>query len=107
MSKPQASPRIAAWTNEALTASIAARSISARHLAVGKIGKRRRPKMTSHAALFQRTIHAVPHQFGGALAAGMAELQGNLRRGIGVDEIDDAPPRGLLLVVPQAGAARA
>ena len=35
----------------------------------------------------------------------MAELQRDLRGRIGMDEIDDAPPRGLLLVVPQAGAA--
>ena len=30
----------------------------------------------------------------------------DLRGRIGMDEIDDAPPRGLLLVVPQSGAAR-
>jgi hypothetical protein len=36
----------------------------------------------------------------------MAELQRDLRRRIGMDEIYDAPPRGLLFVVPQARAAR-
>src|SRR5207237_8161334 len=57
------------------------------------------------AAFFQRTIHAVPHQLGCAFAASVAELQGNFRGGIGMDEIDDAPPRRFLLVVPQPGAA--
>ena len=77
----------------------------ARHLAIGKIGNRRRRHHVP-AALLQRTVDAVPHQLGGALAAGMAELQADLGRRIGVDEIDDAPPRGFLLVVPQPGAAR-
>ena len=77
----------------------------ARHLAVGEIGQRRRRHRVP-AALLQRPVHAVPHQLGRALAAGVAELQADLRRRIGVDEIDDARPRRLLLVVPQAGAAR-
>ena len=46
----------------------------ARHLAVRKIGNRRRRQHVP-AALLQRPVHAVPHQFGRALAAGMAELQ--------------------------------
>ncbi len=77
----------------------------ARHLAVGEVRQwRRRDRVP--AALLQRPVHALPHQLGRALAAGMAKLQADFGGGIGVDEINDARPRGLLLVVPQASTAR-
>ena len=77
----------------------------ARHLAVGEVRQwRRRDRVP--AALLQRPVHALPHQFGRALAAGVSKLQADLCGRIGVDEIDDPRPRRLLLVVPQAGAAR-
>ena len=76
-----------------------------RHLAVGEVRQwRRRDRIP--AALLQRPVHALPHQFGRALAAGVSKLQADLCRRIGVDEIDDARPGCLLLVVPQSGAAR-
>jgi hypothetical protein len=76
----------------------------ARHLAVGEIRQwRRRDRVPT--ALLQRTVHALPHQFGRTLAAGMSKLQADLCRRIGVDEIDDPHPRRLLLVVPQTSTA--
>jgi hypothetical protein len=53
----------------------------------------------------QGLVDALPHELRGALGAGVAQLQADLRRRRGVDELGDAPPRGSLLVAPQAGAA--
>ena len=58
-------------------------------------------------ALIERDVVSFPAELGRALAAGMAELEADLRLGIGVDEIDDALPRGDLGLVPHAGAAGA
>ena len=76
----------------------------ARHLAVRIIGQGR-GRDDRPVALGQRLVDAVPHQPGRALAPGMAELQAELRAGVGVDEIDDALPGRLLRVVVHAGAA--
>ena len=63
----------------------------ARHLAIRKVRNRRRRHYVP-ASLFQWAIHAVPHQLGGALAAGVAKLHANFRRGIGMHKIHDAAP---------------
>jgi hypothetical protein len=36
----------------------------------------------------------------------VTELQRDFRCGIGVDKIDDPPPRGLLFIIPHSSAAR-
>ena len=54
----------------------------------------------------QRLVDAVPRDAGRAFRAGMAELDGDLRVAVGVDEIDDALPSVALRGVPQARAAR-
>ncbi len=65
------------------------------------------PTPTRHPRpLVERAIDALPHQFGRALAPGMAELQGKFRRRIGVDEIDDAAPGSFLRIIPQPGTTR-
>ena len=57
-------------------------------------------------SVLQRRVHLFPAELGRALGAGMAELAADLRVGLGVDEIDDALPRRLVLRRVQAGAAR-
>ena len=55
----------------------------------------------------QRLVLAFPRHAGRALGAGVAELQRDLRVGVGVHEVDDALPAVALRLVPQARAARA
>jgi hypothetical protein len=76
----------------------------ARHLAVRIVGQRR-SRDNRPGALLERLVHAFPHQLGRALAARMAELERELRRRIGVHEVDDALPGGFLCVGVDAGAA--
>src|SRR4029453_18350551 len=57
-------------------------------------------------ALDKREVVAVPAQPGRSFSAGMAELQADFGLAVGMDKIGDAPPRGGLLAVPHAGAAR-
>ena len=47
-----------------------------------------------------------PGQPGRALLPGMGKLQAELGAGVGVDEVDDAPPRGDVLGLVHAGTAR-
>ncbi len=84
--------------------SMSARVISRGTWLCGKVGQRRR-RDDRPAALRKRLVDALPHQLGRALAPGMAELQAELRRRIGVHEIDDALPRRFLRVGIEPGAA--
>src|SRR6266700_912782 len=57
-------------------------------------------------ALGKGLVHAFPHEFRRALAAGVAELQADLRAGAAVYELDDAPPRSFVLRRVHARADR-
>ncbi|MCY1222964.1 hypothetical protein D9M72_350730 [compost metagenome] len=57
-------------------------------------------------ALCQRVIHRLPAKLRRPLAARVADLHGDARIAVGVDEIDDALPCVALFIVPQARAAR-
>jgi hypothetical protein len=104
MSKPGALARSVACDELGLDPVHVGAGHLAWHAAVGKIGFGR-GRQHLPAALLQRTVHPVPHQLRRTLAAGMPELQADLRRRLRMHEIDDAPPPGLVLVVPQPGAA--
>src|SRR5205085_7251679 len=73
------------------------------NLAVGEIWDGRRGAGLP-CPFLQWAVDAVPHELRRGLAARMAELQADLRGGIVVDEIDDAPPRRFLLVGPEPRA---
>ena len=57
-------------------------------------------------SLLERMVHALPAAPGGALAAGMTELQAEFGRALPVDEIADALPGRDLSVGIDAGTAR-
>src|SRR6185312_5537570 len=63
-------------------------------------GRQERP-----VALGQGVVHLLPAELGGAFAAGVSELQTELRGAAGVDEIDDSAPGIALRLVPEAGAS--
>ncbi len=65
--------------------------------------RRRRHHLPVAAARAARP--SLPAELGRALGARMAELDGDLRVGLGVDEIDDALPGRLVLGRVEAGAA--
>ena len=56
-------------------------------------------------AVIEGDVIALPAQFGRTLAARMAELEADLRRGLRVGEIDDPLPCREVIGVPHAGAA--
>ena len=68
--------------------------------------RHRRGRHQLPVALGERRVHLLPAELGGALGAGVAELDGDLGVGLGVHEIDDALPGGLVLGRVQPGAAR-
>ena len=78
----------------------------ARHLAVRVVGQGR-GRHDRPGAGVQRLVDPFPHQLGRALTAGMTELHADLGGRVGVDEIDDAFPRGLVLVAYTARCSRA
>ena len=75
-----------------------------RHLAVGQVGQGR-GRDDGPVAVGQGLVHALPHEPGGALASGMAQLQADLGAAVGVHEVDDAAPGRLVGVAVDAGAA--
>ncbi|GAA3214379.1 hypothetical protein GCM10020256_15170 [Streptomyces thermocoprophilus] len=78
---------------------------AARCLAARLVRQRRRGDERP-VAVGQGFVHALPHQLGGALAAGVAELHADRgARRLPVHEGDDAPPRLGLAAGVQAGAA--
>ena len=66
---------------------------------------RRRPRGSASCRRQRRVHRPHPAELGRALGPGMAELQADLRVGLGVHEIDDALPGRLVLGLVGAGAA--
>src|SRR5215469_5872877 len=63
-------------------------------------GRKDRP-----VAFGQRAVHLLPTELGGALAAGVSELQAELRGRARVDELHDFAPGVALRLIPQPGAS--
>ena len=82
--------------------------VSPRHRVGALVAIRPRGRRRRHhrpVAVLQRRVHVLPAELGRALGAGMAELAADFRVGLGVDEIDDAFPRRLVLRRVHARAA--
>src|SRR5215467_9156816 len=74
--------------------------VRARHLArrlVVRAPRNRRRRHHCPIAGRQRCIHGFPAELGRTFGTGMAKLKRNLGVGLGVNEIDNALPRGFML----------
>ena len=89
---PASAPRRAASTNWSRISSMLGAGQLARHLVDARAVGHRRRADDLPVALVERLVDALPHQLGRALAAGVAELEADLRRGVGVHEVGDPPP---------------
>ena len=77
----------------------------ARDLAHRQVGKRRGGDQVPVARV-QRLVHPFPHELGRTLAAGMAELDPDLRRCLPVHELDQPLESSLMLAPVHSGAPR-
>ena len=75
------------------------------HLVDLGVGQRRR-RDDFPVSVVEGSVNAFPHQPGGALSACVAQLDSDLRRAVGVDEVDDPRPGSLLFLAVKARAPR-